>query len=126
MGELMRCDGFDYSFDPKACEACQGNCCVGESGYIWVSPEELEAIAHYLEVDKQTFINEYLLKIRYRFTLKEVAYKDGFTCLFFDTIHKRCSIYPVRPSQCKTFPFWDHFKKNINEVIKECPGITGY
>ena len=122
----MRCEGFSYSFDPCACETCQGNCCTGESGYIWVSPEELKMIANHLEMEEGTFIKEYLFKVRYRFTLKEIAYQDGFCCVFFDTIRKQCSIYPVRPSQCRTFPFWDYFKENINEVKKECPGITGY
>ncbi len=126
MAGLMRCEGFSYSFDPRACETCQGNCCTGESGYIWVSPEELKMIANHLEMEEGTFIKEYLFKVRYRFTLKEIAYQDGFCCVFFDTIRKQCSIYPVRPSQCRTFPFWDYFKENINEVKKECPGIIGY
>ncbi|NCB55234.1 MAG: YkgJ family cysteine cluster protein, partial [Epsilonproteobacteria bacterium] len=39
MAELMRCNAYPYAFDPSACETCQGNCCIGESGYIWVSAE---------------------------------------------------------------------------------------
>ena len=123
MEQLMRCDGYPYAFDPKACQNCSGRCCVGESGYIWVSPEEISAIALKLSMSKEEFINKYLLKIRYRFTLKEMPYENGFSCIFFDKEHKRCGIYPVRPSQCRTFPFWDYFKENIDEVVTECPGI---
>lgn len=123
MAELMHCNGYPYAFDPKACQACQGNCCVGESGYIWVSQEEIDAIAAKLSLPKEQFINNYLQKIRYRFTIKEVAYAGGFGCVFFDMEKKMCTIYDVRPSQCRTFPFWEYFKDNIDEVVSECPGI---
>lgn len=126
MEQLMRCDGYPYAFDPKACQNCSGKCCVGESGYIWVSPEEISAIALKLSMSKEEFINKYLLKIRYRFTLKEMPYENGFSCIFFDKEHKRCGIYAVRPSQCRTFPFWDYFKENIDEVVTECPGIIRF
>lgn len=115
--------GYAYAFNPKACEACQGNCCIGESGYIWVSLEEIRAMAQHQKMSEAVFINDYLLKIRYRFTLKEIPYEGGFGCIFFDRDKKMCRIYDVRPSQCRTFPFWEYFKQNIDEVVTECPGI---
>lgn len=123
MAELMKQEGFAYAFDANACATCQGNCCIGESGYIWVSLEELHAMAEHFHLTQEDFIKEYLLKIRYRFTLKELPYQGGFRCIFFDVNKKQCSIYAVRPSQCRTFPFWDYFKENIDEVVAECPGI---
>ena len=123
MEQLMRCDGYPYAFDPKACQNCSGRCCVGESGYIRVSPEEISTIALKLSMSKEEFINKYLLKIRYRFTIKEIAYEGGYGCVFFDMEKKMCRIYDVRPSQCRTFPFWEYFKENIDEVVTECPGI---
>ena len=36
---------------------------------------------------------------------------------------KGLSIYDVRPNHCRTFPFWDYFKENEEEVYKECPAI---
>lgn len=126
MAKVMRVEGFAYGFDASACETCQGNCCTGESGYIWVSPEELTQIVRYLKMNEAAFINDYLLKIGYRFTLKEMPYENGFSCIFFDREHKRCGIYAVRPSQCRTFPFWEYFKENIDEVVTECPGIIRF
>lgn len=123
MEGLMHEEGYAYAFNPKACEACQGNCCIGESGYIWVSLEEIRAMAQHLQMSEAVFINDYLLKIRYRFTLKEIPYEGGFGCIFFDRDKKMCRIYEVRPSQCRTFPFWEYFKQNIDEVVTECPGI---
>lgn len=123
MEELVKKEGFPFRFNPKACFTCKGNCCIGESGYIWVSPDESKSIANSLHVNLDEFMSKYLLKVGYRFSLKEKMYDGGFACIFFDEEELRCSIYDVRPSQCRTFPFWNHFKTHIKEVERECPGI---
>ena len=48
--ELITKEGFDFSFNPKACEECGGKCCTGESGYIWVNPLEMQKIANFLNI----------------------------------------------------------------------------
>ncbi len=113
-------EGFPYKFNQNACLECEGNCCIGESGYIWVNPKEIEEIAKFLKMDVEKFKEMYLIKVGYKYSIKEKPYKNGFACIFFAN---GCSIYPVRPTQCRTFPFWDYFKKNVDEVLKECPGI---
>ncbi len=123
MEKLIKQNGFNYAFNPKACESCKGNCCIGESGYIWVSTQNIMDIANHLKIDIDKFITEYLTKIGYRYSLKEKIFEGGFRCVFFDIEKRQCSIYDLRPLQCRTFPFWDHFKNNISEVEAECPGI---
>lgn len=119
----MEQKGYNYRFNPKACEECKGNCCVGESGYIWITPVEITAVAELLEMEKKTFMDTYLQKVGYRFSLIEKEYDQGFACTFFDLDRRQCTIYEVRPSQCRTFPFWDHFITHQEEVEAECPGI---
>ena len=119
-GKLISKEGFPYKFDQDACRECEGNCCIGESGYIWVSPTEIKEIARFLELDEEEFKEQYLIKVGYKYSIKERSYKNGFACIFFEN---GCKIYPVRPTQCKTFPFWDYFKDKIDELIKECPGV---
>ncbi len=116
-------EGFDFSFDASKCASCEGNCCIGESGYIWCTAKEIDEIAGFLNLDREDFVIRYTKKVGYRTTLKELKVKDSYLCVFFDLEKKGCQIYPVRPSQCRTFPFWEHFKKNKEEVVKECPGI---
>ncbi|WP_024954596.1 YkgJ family cysteine cluster protein [Sulfurospirillum arcachonense] len=123
MGELITQEGFPYSFDSSACSECKGRCCIGESGYIWLNPKEITRLAEKLNINRDEFINKYLLKIGYRYSIKELVFNDGFKCIFFDTKKQMCSVYEARPAQCRTFPFWDYFKNNIREVEKECPGI---
>ena len=118
--KLICKDGFDYCFHEDACKECEGNCCIGESGYIWVTREEIKNIANFLKMDVEAFIDKYLFKVGYKFSIKEKKYKNGFACIFFDN---GCQIYPVRPKQCKSFPFWDYFKDKIELLQKECPGV---
>jgi len=121
--QIIKKDGFSFNFNPKACEECGGKCCIGESGYIWVNPLEIDKIAKFLNLSTEDFKKTFLIKVGYKYSLKEKQFENGFACIFFDTINRNCSIYDVRPNQCRTFPFWDYFKTNISEVKKECPGI---
>ncbi len=124
MHNIISKEGFDYRFDPSKCAACEGKCCTGESGYIWLTPAEMEQIAAFLQMDTEDFKTTCLRKVRYRYSLKERLVDGSYECIFFDEVHRNCSIYPVRPSQCATFPFWDYFKDHIEEVVEECPGIV--
>jgi Fe-S-cluster containining protein len=123
--ELLSEEGYTYKFTPSACEACGGHCCTGETGYIWTKYEEIDAIASFLQLSIEEFATRYLRKVKHRYSLIEKQLSpDNFACIFFDEMKKRCSIYPVRPLQCRTFPFWEQFKNNEDEVRKECPGIV--
>jgi len=120
---IMREKGFDFRFDPMACENCVGYCCTGESGYTWVSDQEISKIAEFLGQDIDRLVSRYLVRIGRRFCIKEVKIEGGFYCLFFDEKNRRCAIYDVRPAQCRTFPFWEYFRDNPDEAVKECPGV---
>jgi len=121
---LVEKEGFKYKFNPLACASCEGACCTGESGYIWVKYSEIEKIAQFLELTIEEFATMYLRKVKNRYSIieKRVGVND-YACIFFNNNTKQCEIYPVRPRQCSSFPFWDIFKGDIEEVKKECPGI---
>lgn len=116
--------GYDYSFDPNACESCGGNCCTGESGYIYLNQNEMAAIAEHLQLPIAEFKETYLLKKGYKYSIKERIVGDSHDCVFFDRQIKGCGIYPVRPAQCRAFPFWPYFKTHKEELQAECPGIS--
>jgi len=122
--DIIRNEQYPYAFDPKACESCGGACCTGASGYIWTRYAEIEPIADFLELSVEDFAKMYLRKVGHRYSLTERQIgEDDYACVFFDTEKKRCTIYPVRPRQCRTFPFWEPFKHDEDEVRKECPGV---
>jgi len=122
--DLVTKDGYNYKFNPSACDTCGGACCTGESGYIWVKYQEIEKIAQFLELTIEEFATIYLRKVKHRYSIIEKKLDtDNYACIFFDNSIKQCTIYSVRPSQCRSFPFWEIFKSDIEEVKKECPGV---
>jgi len=124
MSEIIKKEGFKFGFNPKACEECGGKCCTGESGYIWVTPIEMQKIANLFSISVEELKSNFLIKVGYKYSIKEKKLSENnYACWFFDEKTSRCAIYEARPNQCRTFPFWDFFKTNINEVKKECPGI---
>lgn len=123
MHALMREEGFPYAFDPSACASCQGRCCTGESGYIYVTKTEALAICSVLNIELSEFVAQYVFKNGNKYSLKERVFGEQHECIFFDRENNGCQIYTARPTQCRTFPFWDYFKANVDELKAECPGI---
>ncbi len=102
------------------CQRC-GACCTGEPGYVWVTPRESAPIAKFLELSSREFARKYLRKAGSHDSLVERP--DG-RCIFY--ADNGCEIYPVRPVQCRTFPFWPSVvvsPEAWRQCGKECPGI---
>lgn len=116
--------GFDFSFDAEKCNDCGGKCCLGESGYVWINKSEIKALANYLRITTDEVIKKYLYKEHYRFSINEIEIGDNeYACVFFDQEKKNCSIYPVRPTQCREFPFWDDYIVTKDTTYYMCPAI---
>lgn len=121
---IIKKEGFDFGFDPQGCNTCEGNCCIGESGNIWINKQEIETLSKHLDISLDELRFSFLEKRGYKYSIKEVKLSsDNYACIFFNLEKKQCSIYEARPIQCRTFPFWDYFKNHKDEVIKECPAI---
>lgn len=116
-------ENFPYIFHKHFHQKHKGKCCIGESGNIFASKEELKALREYFGLNEKEFTLKYLKKVDFRMSFKEVKFEDGFACIFFDKVKRNCSIYPLRPTQCKSFPFWEYFKTHQEELKKECIGI---
>jgi Fe-S-cluster containining protein len=117
-------EGWRFEFHPAECRRCDGACCIGEQGYVWVSDQAIERIAAFLELDREVLVRLYLRRVGRRYTIVEHSIgPDNHACAFFDVAGRRCSIYPVRPTQCSTFPFWERFRAHPEEAARECPGV---
>jgi len=112
----------NIKFDPAKCQECGGKCCRGEAGFIWLSKEEIDKIADFLKAKPQDLMGTCVKKVGKKYTIKDIAYKNERICFFFDTQNKNCSIYKVRPMQCKTFPFWKGITREYLE--KECIAVS--
>ncbi len=123
MQDLIKQETYPYAFDPSACNSCEGRCCTGESGYIYVNKNEIESIAKLLNMQVSDFAKEYLYKKGYKYSIKEMKFNESYECVFYNRETNGCGIYDARPTQCRTFPFWDYYKTRVEELKLECPGI---
>jgi uncharacterized protein len=102
------------------CTRC-GNCCTGAPGYVWVSREEIRRIAEFRGESEREFSSKFVRRVQNRYSLIE---KPGGDCIFWDK-QAGCTVYPARPVQCRTWPFWP---ENVDSaeawegVCQVCPG----
>ena len=120
---LIRKEGFAFCFDPDACTPCPGRCCRGKSGNIWINDQELKELSSFLAMNTLDFINRFVDRVDNKMSLKERYVDDSYDCIFFDVRKNGCSVYAVRPIQCRRFPFWEKYKNSLDELMRECPGI---
>jgi putative endonuclease len=107
------------TFDFK-CKKC-GMCCFVD-GYVALSPAEEQKIASYIGVSLTRFRRDFTEKIPGVRRRVLVLYEDG--CAFL--INNKCIIYPVRPGQCREFPYWKDIVDGGSALIKAasyCKGI---
>lgn len=45
---------------------------------------------------------------------------EGPACIFLDRTTNHCQIYPVRPVQCRTYPFWPTVTASVQSWNAEC------
>lgn len=105
------------------CARC-GNCCTGVSGTVLVGDDEIELLAQSTELANEAFRELYTRKLRAgAISLREK--RDG-GCVFFDRAHG-CSVYSVRPRQCRTWPFWRGViasPESWQSEASRCPGMN--
>lgn len=102
-----------------ACRQC-GECCVGDPGTIYVSEEEVNGLAQHFQISTAEYIRRYLYPFKDSYSIRE---DDQGRCLFFDD---GCTVYALRPRQCRTFPFWFENLRSESrwrKISRQCPGI---
>jgi Fe-S-cluster containining protein len=102
------------------CTRC-GHCCTGAPGYVWINDTELAAIAEYRREPLHEVRAAYTRAAMGERTLREKVNGD---CVFFDAA-RGCTIYPVRPRQCRSWPFWESnlaSEEDWHKAAEGCPG----
>lgn len=78
-----------------------------------------------MNVDKVR--EEFIHRIGNRFSINEQPVNKDCAFLTDTGTGKGCAVYPVRPNQCRTWPFWDYNlddPDDWNEAATGCPGIN--
>jgi Fe-S-cluster containining protein len=124
---------------PFSCTGC-GKCCQ-TVGSVFMSPTEYTEAADYLKISPTAFIQQYAshtLPVSEQAASTETAKvaaaepwiclkdKQAVTedaapaCIFLDRTTNFCQIYPVRPVQCRTYPFWPTVTASVAAWNAEC------
>ena len=102
------------------CQRC-GCCCGGEPGYVWVERPEIVRMSEHLGISVAEFRSRYLRRVGFRLSLIE---KPNGDCILLRD--GRCTVYSVRPLQCRTFPFWEDALNDpewFQRALRGCPGV---
>jgi uncharacterized protein len=108
-------DGLRFS-----CTKC-GNCCTGAPGYVWVEPAEIDALAAKLGVPEAEFRAMYTRSVGKGRSLRE---KSNGDCVFFEQ-GQGCTVYSARPTQCRTWPFWESTTETREDWTRTQAGCPG-
>jgi len=106
-----------------SCTSC-GRCCETPGEYfVFLTAAEAEQIRARVRLSRSWFRRRYLRRLGEGQLVLAPGQDDR--CIFLDD-QKRCSIYPVRPLQCRTYPFWPETAGNKRAWHREgrrCEGI---
>ena len=104
------------------CRQC-GGCCAIDDAYVWVEASDIKHLADYFGLSEKAFQRKYVKSVDGSTALLE---GENSPCVLFE--NGRCSAYPARPFQCRSFPFWlenlvspEHWR----EGTRICPGVNG-
>jgi Fe-S-cluster containining protein len=112
-------DGLHFS-----CTRCS-SCCRYESGYVFLSPEDVDTLAKALDLGHDEFMQTWCRWVHLSGDTEYLSLKEkvNFDCIFWK---EGCIVYQSRPLQCRTYPFWDSIVVSPaawGNAKKDCPGI---
>ncbi len=105
--------------------ACQSGCskCCEVSGYVYLTEDDIGRITAFLGLSREDFERRYVYRTRHQRRLRKPRGK-GRECPFLKDF--LCSIHPVKPVQCRLFPFWPELVEDRaawGQTARWCPGI---
>ena len=135
-----------------SCIQC-GRCCKGRSRtQVFLNEAEINDISSYLEIDDSNdFLSKYTYAVKHpndenqllislksklsessNCSLPTIATSTDselsqLQCVFLDATTNQCSIYEVRPTQCRSYPYWSNNligEAEWSAESKKCPGIN--
>ena len=108
-----------------ACQPDCGRCCDEPGGIVYLSRADAQRLADHAGLSVKEFLKrDCTTTLDGRYVLRSNQ-SDGI-CIYLDG-NKQCSIYQVRPQQCKAFPWWAEnlrSKRSWKQVKATCPGLT--
>ncbi|MDR2135106.1 MAG: YkgJ family cysteine cluster protein [Treponema sp.] len=107
-----------------SCTRCSA-CCRYESGYVFLSREDLDILAAALDMAGGDFVKTWCRWVPLGGGTEYLSLKEKLNddCIFWKD---GCTVYRSRPLQCRTFPFWDSVVVSAEaweSAGRGCPGM---
>ena len=106
------------------CTRCQ-RCCRHQPGFVFLSQSDLDQLSVFLKLPAAEVRARYCREVNWggatRVSLREQA---NYDCVFWG--QGGCTVYPSRPLQCRSFPFWPSQladREAWDTAARDCPGI---
>lgn len=103
--------------------ACQPGCtkCCNVRGFVYITENDLQRMANHIGVTLKEFEKAYVIRFKHVLRLRKPKTSQ---CHFLT--ENGCSVHPVKPVQCRLYPFWPELVENRANWQAEramCPGI---
>jgi Fe-S-cluster containining protein len=107
-----------------SCTRCSA-CCRYESGYVFLSREDLDTLAEALAMARGDLVKTWCRWVPLGGRTEYLSLKEKLNddCVFWNN---GCTVYRHRPLQCRTYPFWDSILVSPaawERAGRECPGL---
>jgi uncharacterized protein len=101
---------------------CQPGCvrCCEQKGFVYLTEQDLLRTAAYLGLTPKAFEKKYVYRTRHTLRFRKPRDRQ---CPF---LLGGCTIHPVKPVQCRLFPYWPELVEEAaawNATAQWCPGI---
>jgi Fe-S-cluster containining protein len=106
------------------CQPQCGKCCDQPGGVVFLTKSDVNRMANFHDLSFDEFITQHCTRSMNGRVILKSNEKSG-VCIFLNET-KQCSIYSVRPQQCKAFPWWAENLRSEHKWIETkmlCPGI---
>jgi Fe-S-cluster containining protein len=103
---------------------CQPGCtkCCDTRGFVYITEQDLVRMATYVGLEPVEFERKYVYRTKHSLRLRKPRHSQ---CHFLTATG--CSLHPVKPVQCRTYPFWPEYVEFRDlweyEGKNKCPGI---
>jgi len=102
---------------------CQPGCtrCCEQKGFVHLTEQDIEHAAEFLSISRKKFENRFIYRTK---NTRRLRTPLNAQCVFLG--EGGCSIHPVKPAQCRIFPFWPELvesRKEWHKTAAWCPGI---
>jgi Fe-S-cluster containining protein len=103
---------------------CQKGCtkCCEVKGYVYLTENDVSAAAKHLGLPQADFESQFIYRTKHMRRIRKP--RGTKQCPFLEA--GGCSIHPVKPVQCRLFPYWPELvedRKAWARTGKWCPGI---